>query len=924
MRRPSPLLMLAAFTGACGGGAPPASAPAPRPSAVPDVTDQRVPRASEPVVPPLYAYAAGLMGLSSTGVDRFRARHPTYDGRGVLIGILDSGVDPAVDGLLVTTTGAPKISDLRDFSGEGRVALTPVTPSPDGTVVVGGRTLVGVARIARLTNATTWYAGELREPTLGPSARGGDAFPVIVAKAMEGWVAFVDANRDGSFDDETPIHDYREGRETISLGPRSVTLAANLGEVRGAPVLVFMFDNSGHGTHVAGIAAGHGLFGIPAFDGVAPGAQILGLKISNNGRGGVSVTGSMARAMAYAARYAEERGLRLVLNVSFGVGRSAPGGTVIDSIVNAFLLQHPGVVLTVSAGNDGPGLSTLGFPGSADLALSAGAAFPGPFVKPPVDDAPRPPDVMGWWSARGGELAKPDLVAPGVAFSSVPKFDVGDEIKRGTSMAAPHAAGLAACLISAMAQEGRSVSAAEIVQALRTSATPIAGSTTLDGGAGEPRLELAYEWLKAGHQGSQYVVRTDGDASAAFRRNGVGPSDTAQVFRVRHMAGLRAARFLLRSDAAWLSAPDTVSAAAIETPIVVHYATGRLLAPGAYTGTVTASNPSDTVAGALFALVSTIVVPYELATRSLVDPSRAIKAASVQRYFLRVPEGATLHVTVVLADPLRQRASVRLYEPSGQPYRDADETPLGGRDGGLVKLTVRADDVGAGVYELDVFAPPAAGAVATVRADIAPVTMTATAGWVEVANGGAQTVTGLVSQQVIGAARELAVIGRGGQAETVTVRMPSWATSAVIDVRMPDGFWSELTGFGVAEFDSAGHPVAQNPLNYPLARQRLPLSDALRGRLLSIELTPAFARSDGAHPWHASVRVWALLPRGQPLGADEAVSVVPGGRERVVLRTTPPSVAADGYRTLFETRFVPSMPETVDAVRRTAPSSGGT
>ena len=60
------------------------------------------------------AYMLGLMPLKSTGVDVFRAAHPTYDGRGVLIAILDSGIDPGIDGLIATSTGAPKIIELRD------------------------------------------------------------------------------------------------------------------------------------------------------------------------------------------------------------------------------------------------------------------------------------------------------------------------------------------------------------------------------------------------------------------------------------------------------------------------------------------------------------------------------------------------------------------------------------------------------------------------------------------------------------------------------------------------------------------------------------------------------------------------------------------------------------------------------------------
>src|SRR5207248_6696666 len=101
---------------------PGTSAPLPSP---PVATPSDGSRTPEPAVEPPVAYMLGLMPLKSTGVDVFRAAHPTYDGRGVLIAILDSGIDPNVPGLIVTSTGAPKIIELRDFSTEGRVALTP-------------------------------------------------------------------------------------------------------------------------------------------------------------------------------------------------------------------------------------------------------------------------------------------------------------------------------------------------------------------------------------------------------------------------------------------------------------------------------------------------------------------------------------------------------------------------------------------------------------------------------------------------------------------------------------------------------------------------------------------------------------------------------------------------------------------------------
>src|SRR5207244_7359683 len=290
---------------ACGGAPPrPASEPTPAPAPTPVVssapadasaTPTPAARGKEPALPPAVALMAGLMPLRSTGVDQFRTRHPTYDGRGVLIAILDTGIDPGVSGPITTSTGAPKIVELRDFSGEGAVALTPVAPAEDGTVSVGGRKLAGAGRIGRLTRASTWYAGLLRELPLGkvPAAdlngdgNNTDVFPVIVVKATDGWVAFIDSNLNGSFDDEMPLHDYREGRETIALGTKPITLAANFAETNGVPTLDFFFDNGGHGTHVAGIAAGHSLFNLAGFDGVAPGAQLVGLKIANAARGGI-------------------------------------------------------------------------------------------------------------------------------------------------------------------------------------------------------------------------------------------------------------------------------------------------------------------------------------------------------------------------------------------------------------------------------------------------------------------------------------------------------------------------------------------------------------------------------------------------------------------------------------------------------------
>src|SRR4029079_473137 len=103
------------------------------------------------------ARAKGWMRLAATGVPQFRLAHPTWDGRGVLIGILDSGIDAGAAGLDSTTTGRPKLIDLRDFSGEGKLPLHPITPAGD-SILVAGKILRGFRRGRAPAGSGPWVA----------------------------------------------------------------------------------------------------------------------------------------------------------------------------------------------------------------------------------------------------------------------------------------------------------------------------------------------------------------------------------------------------------------------------------------------------------------------------------------------------------------------------------------------------------------------------------------------------------------------------------------------------------------------------------------------------------------------------------------------------------------------------------------------
>jgi subtilisin family serine protease len=872
------------------GRVPPPAVEVPPPGKEPEPEE-----ALRPMVPPEAAYAHGWMPLGSTGVEKFLRLHPTHDGRGVIIGILDTGIDPGIPGLSKTSTDAPKILDLRDFSGEGAVALQRVTPAGD-SIEIAGRKLGGFGRVTATNTTGPYYGGVLREIPLGQlpasdlngNGTDSDTLAVLVTRATDGWVLFTDTDGDGSLAGERPVHDYLVAREMFGWAPKGraprLNLAANFSSRAGEPRLDLVFDISSHGSHVAGIAAGHDLYGVGGFNGVAPGAQLLGLKIANSAQGSVTTTGSMIQAIDYAIRFAAVRRVPLVLNLSFGVGNEVEGTARIDAMVDSVLAAHPQLVFTVSAGNDGPGLSTVGFPGSARRSISIGATLPASFL-PRDTSGPARDDQLAYFSSRGGELAKPDLVTPGVAYSTVPRWSTGQEIEQGTSMAAPHAAGLAALLVSGMVEEKRAFRALEIKQALMVTARPLQGSAFVDEGTGIPEIEQAHTWLRGNRTIPEVAVRAAGNegwTTAAFHERRGTAASWVQRFELTRPAAAPIASYTLRSDSPWAVAPARVRLTGARTSIDVRYDLSGLKSPGAYSATVSGWGP-DSLAGPIFRLVGTVMAPDTVTAgvRELRSGVR-VEPGSQLRTFFRADSARPLEVRVSTRNPAHKGLAF-LHEPDGMPYRDESARPIGAADREAV-YQLDGRDVVAGSYEAVVVAPPAQPLSVNLRVIHSPFLLgmgrDKSGAVATVSNTSSAPVNAQVAMLLGGGERVETVVARGSAVRRIPFVAPAWAKAVVVDLTMDRAQWARFTDFGVTLFDSTGRQIEKQPLNYAFGRLQAKLPDDHGDMPVELGLFPGFADPRGDESWtvRAFIRLYAdsavALEPVRP--ADSTLTLAPG------------------------------------------------
>ena len=121
-------------------------------------------------------------------------------------------------------------------------------------------------------------------------------------------------------------------------------------------------DLSGHGTHVAGIAAGNGRASGGRYRGVAYESELLVVKLAEVRSGQVAVSGTarLMEAVDFCVRYAIGQNKPLALNISYGTGEGAHNGRSLLETYLDTVSSMAKCVICVGTGNDGIGRKHAG------------------------------------------------------------------------------------------------------------------------------------------------------------------------------------------------------------------------------------------------------------------------------------------------------------------------------------------------------------------------------------------------------------------------------------------------------------------------------------------------------------------------------------------------------------------------------------
>ncbi len=669
----------------------------------------------------------GLLPKTEIGALRFLKTHPEFDGRGVRVAIFDTGVDPGAIGLQTTPSGEPKFIDFIDATGSGDVDLQDTVKPKENTLPgLTGRTLkldpnwnnpsgeyrrghkrayeLFPSELVRRLKQTRkkeflkkhhQVEAELRASLAAWSDSGlkltpveqthldnqkaqlkaletleknyedpGPVYDVVAFNDGERWRIVVDTDEDGDLTDEDILTNYRDEPAYDTFDAESLLNFTVRFDGDCSQVSLVVASGS-HGTHVAGIVAAH-FEDQPELNGIAPGAQIVSVKIGDTRLDGME-TGS---ALVLGVQAALELDCDLI-NMSYGEPTSTPNmGDLVETFSKA--VNEQGVIFVASAGNDGPCLTTVGAPGGSTSALIGVGAYLSPEMAATAYSLREPvPGSAYPWTSRGpttdGDFGV-DIFAPGGAIAPVPPWTLNrSQRMNGTSMASPNACGAIALLVSGLKAEDITYTPASVRKAIQSTAEPIRAIDPFAQGPGLVQVDRAYEHLMkyAGAIAEDLPFRisvSGGDHERGIYLRDANMTDSPQEFRVQIEPAFPeetqpqtkvdfSLSFNFEPSADWISCGQHMLMTSDGGSLYVHVDPTRLTA-GAYAEHISAFDATRPDRPAVFRIPISVVVPTpsETDNPSRTEQRMTFVPGDVGRLFAATPADATwANITLTLS-----------------------------------------------------------------------------------------------------------------------------------------------------------------------------------------------------------------------------------------------------------------------------------
>jgi Subtilase family len=689
------------------------------------------------------------MPTRDIGAPQFVAANPRFDGRGIVIGIVDSGVDLLAPELQTAKSQSgqtvPKIKDWVNFNhptldGDPTwVNMATQVKADNGRFTVGGTTYTapagqddsnfrfGTFRENTLAGGTSEYARcGTGQADLDRDGTCGESFFILWDGDEKVWV---DTNQNNSFADQKTMERFSKNRDFGVFGtdnpatavresvPFTVQTDENLNRVNLGIV------SSAHGTHVAGIAAGKNFFG-GTFDGAAPEAQIVSA-VACVPQGGCTTHG-LTEGFVYLIADAKAD----VVNMSIGGLQALNNGTTVFAAVYDKLMRDHNVQLFFSAGNSGPGINTIGFPSDSPGVMSVGAYVTKDTWMSNYGADAHNEEGLFVFSSRGpleNGAFKPTVIAPGAAVSTIPGWQNGSPVAEagyplppgygmfnGTSMAAPQATGGAALLLSAARQSGVEAKPWQLRQAIMSSARYISRLGAHEQGSGLFQVGAAWDLLRRKDFKEVNIVSSApvntilGDlltpprqGAGIYEREGWAPGQTGmRTITITRTGGGQSDTYNLSwtgNDGTFGSLPSTVNLK--NGPATINVAVSPATA-GVHSAILNVDDP--TTGGIEYRVMNTIVAAEQFNAEGNWAVSRSGSADRPDKttFFFNVPTRTTAFKTDI--DVTAGRVRALRFHPWGVPFDSTATTPYCTAGTSCDPISRTAVNPTAGVWELTV------------------------------------------------------------------------------------------------------------------------------------------------------------------------------------------------------------------------------